>query len=149
MLWESIKSQQIIFYSNNELYNVVSSPFPFSPVGDADALCADIRNVNYTGLSCVNTIPFLGYTTRSLTDLASLYGFSPTAAVVGPTGLSIGTWTDVLTGTLFGSMFGAGVLNNFNLEFFTGVTSTGTTSSNCADYSSSAAGSIITGDSSA
>jgi len=130
-------SARIILYSDNNLY-ANTSPYPFSPVGDADTLCGTIQTSVIPSISCSSTIPFLGYTTRQIADLASTYGFPSSAPVVGPTGTAIGLWSTVATGgTISNSMFTAGVIDTSGVEFFSGSTTSGTSTSffNCEDFS--------------
>lgn len=107
-----------------------------------DAICNDggteLGPTIWAG--CTDVTGLLSYTGDTISDYPTKFGFHSTVLVYGKTLKNIGRWDTMFSGTLVNSLASADVLTNWPAYTYrTGATASGGVTSNCVDWTSSAA----------
>lgn len=112
----------------SENVDIVGDTIRTTPVSGMNAYCSHIASSQ--GLICESTPVMLSYTASQISDFPTLYSFPTSQIVTGATGVSIGSWSDIMAGSggnvLTNSLFTAGVLTDYTALWWTDSTQTGT-----------------------
>jgi hypothetical protein len=130
----------IVLFSD-QVYYVGNAFGPYNNV--ADAMCRSISEETIIPpFSCLRIFALLSYNSSyEIRDFPTIYGFSPTVSVIGPTSIPIGTWSTMLTNpptgvVLVNNLIGARVITPLT-NWFSGSDGLGAVTANtCSSWTS-------------